>query len=911
MDNNNFLKSLSKSLIDDVRKIMEAKTHTVPATDKEKKLAALAEPKDKITHADVLKGRGVTREEVEQVDELSTDTMRSYMDKASDARGHRNLSTKKVDNRYAGVRKASSKLAKEEVEVLDEATAKIVAHLQKRYGDNIRKSHVMSAANDFGVGYTGLAHAVRKKLGVIRLKEEIDADLEAELKATRVTKKSMSDAKKTRERANGMKEEVELDEASKPGYFRVSIPNKATKYHNADNAMHARELAQKSYDNPPAEVAARRADTHKGLDFSKASVRRLGDKVNLKSKFSKEEVEQVDEISKATMGRYINKAKDSIDLTSYRSGIKDGTAISSSTPYKSNNPLEKKLTKRHKGIETAVKKLTKEDAEQIDELSKKTLGSYVKKAKDQMSRSDQIAGIELGRRSDAGARVGNLERKHNKRASKRYFGIDKAVDKLTKEEAEQIDELSKKTLGSYVKKASGAERPKNPMNPKSVPITTIAAYQGDSETGHFGKRFNQATYDKAERLRKNRETGIKTAVDKLTKEEIEMIEAKLAGVAPGSMEGDAHMCATKVFHKEWNEGTPIKTMHADPDAEGLIEWYDVMFDHGIERVMTEDMEVLQAESHMHSKKKMKEEVELDEGSYKDNPRHMGTIGPITTDAERRERARKYREKKMKEGYVPTSDEPTASDKKTADKVRAMMAKEKMKEEVEQVDELSVVGLDKYHSKAYQSMFDKDSDKKTVAKRKKGMDMAYNKAGFGKAKVYASEEAEQVVEVSKNLMLKYLSANKKSDKAAQEKGDYSKSDKRMRGTDVAVRKYTASNNKYVRVPATEETKLDEAKRGRPAKNAPVGQDEEPAALGYQLRKATSINKPVHFMNGERKEVSTNHVERFNDHMGARKSSQEKAAFQTRAHKSHAEFVKAVSEPFPKASRDTGEIVRYRH
>jgi hypothetical protein len=108
-----------------------------------------------------------------------------------------------------------------------------------------------------------------------------------------------------------------------------------------------------------------------------------------------------------------------------------------------------------------------------------------------------------------------------------------------------------------------------------------------------------------------RHKGIETAVSKLTKEEIEMIEAKMAGVAPGSMEGDKHMCATKVFHKEWNEGTPIKTMHADPDADGLIEWYDVMFDHGIERVMTEDMEILQAESHMHSKKKMKEETAVD------------------------------------------------------------------------------------------------------------------------------------------------------------------------------------------------------------------------------------------------------------------------------------------------------------
>jgi hypothetical protein len=72
-----------------------------------------------------------------------------------------------------------------------------------------------------------------------------------------------------------------------------------------------------------------------------------------------------------------------------------------------------------------------------------------------------------------------------------------------------------------------------------------------------------------------------------------------------------------------------------------------------------------------------------------------------------------------------------------------------------------------------------------------------------------EEVEAIDELSKDAMLKYLSANKKSDKAAQEKGDFSKSDKRMRGTDVAVRKYTATNNKYVRVPATEEVELDES------------------------------------------------------------------------------------------------------
>jgi hypothetical protein len=54
-------------------------------------------------------------------------------------------------------------------------------------------------------------------------------------------------------------------------------------------------------------------------------------------------------------GRYVKKAAASIDLTAWRQGHKEAGA---GNPSKQ---LEKKLTKRHKGIETAVKKLTKED----------------------------------------------------------------------------------------------------------------------------------------------------------------------------------------------------------------------------------------------------------------------------------------------------------------------------------------------------------------------------------------------------------------------------------------------------------------------------------------------------------------------------------------------------------------------
>jgi hypothetical protein len=50
---------------DSDEKSVKKKSHTVPKTEKEKKLAALASPKDKITHKDVLVGRGVVKEEVE------------------------------------------------------------------------------------------------------------------------------------------------------------------------------------------------------------------------------------------------------------------------------------------------------------------------------------------------------------------------------------------------------------------------------------------------------------------------------------------------------------------------------------------------------------------------------------------------------------------------------------------------------------------------------------------------------------------------------------------------------------------------------------------------------------------------------------------------------------------------------
>ena len=67
-----------------------------------------------------------------------------------------------------------------------------------------------------------------------------------------------------------------------------------------------------------------------------------------------------------------------------------------------------------------------------------------------------------------------------------------------------------------------------------------------------------------------------------------------------------HNCATHVYSEQWGDGTPVKTMHAEPDEAGNIAWYDVMFEHGIEtRVPIEELKVMKSEMHNHTKKEKK------------------------------------------------------------------------------------------------------------------------------------------------------------------------------------------------------------------------------------------------------------------------------------------------------------------
>lgn len=175
---------------------------------------------------------------------------------------------------------------------------------------------------------------------------------------------------------------------------------------------------------------------------------------------------------------------------------------------------EHKRRIRTSEYEMRSKEPVKEEIEQLDELSKKTMANYVGKAVKDKGMADRA----LGREDSIGRSISPILNKMNAKreaglkhdSAKRQKGINMAVSKLAKEETEQLDELSKKTLGSYIKKAADD-------------IGWQAADAG-KQLGAGGYKSNGWTkhLDKA----KQRIKGVAKATDRLTKEELELDEAR-------------------------------------------------------------------------------------------------------------------------------------------------------------------------------------------------------------------------------------------------------------------------------------------------------------------------------------------------------------------------------------------------
>lgn len=183
------------------------------------------------------------------------------------------------------------------------------------------------------------------------------------------------------------------------------------------------------------------------------------------------ESEDLDEVSKARLARYIRKASSDNADRSRQLGIDRANSDGSSNSYQKQSKAITKIAKRQNGINTAARKLATEEVEQIDEISAARVASYsIKALADRYKQNTKFndaqskkfkASRNLDRVKSAGKdpyespeshqeRIKRLEKRKNtadadsKKADKkvlnRTIGLARAGKRLANEEVEQIDD---------------------------------------------------------------------------------------------------------------------------------------------------------------------------------------------------------------------------------------------------------------------------------------------------------------------------------------------------------------------------------------------------------------------------------------------------------------------------------------
>jgi hypothetical protein len=203
----------------------------------------------------------------------------------------------------------------------------------------------------------------------------------------------------------------------------------------------------------------------------------------------KEESEQIDELSKDTLGNYVKRATNQAIVKSLANPKDDSDDM-------------KTIDKREKGVRLAVSKLTKEDQEFIHELNKSTLGSYVNaSARDAVHRTAKE--VETGRL--------------DKMADKRMKGIKLATKKLAKEETDQVEEGYYKDIDTNRKEDERLAAQKK----KDLPFTPDKPKAKVATAGKFGYGYSAARH-----LARQGMAG-------MTKEETEQVEEDIQKTSTG------------------------------------------------------------------------------------------------------------------------------------------------------------------------------------------------------------------------------------------------------------------------------------------------------------------------------------------------------------------------------------------
>jgi hypothetical protein len=291
-----------------------------------------------------------------------------------------------------------------------------------------------------------------KRINVKEEVEELDELTGRTMKS--YYKKADADSEYNSKKANQIRPElstVELDSKDKAPY---KFHSNETRKRNAGMAMAAKKLAaglRKEDAELDEDVGAEIADLIRKKNAASPIARKTIEAqiARLRAQRSKmnEETEELEELSEPTVRTYYNKAGEQGKKIADKMKMVGGD-------FSSDGSDTKTLKKRAAGRTMALKRRSgeikmSEESEQIDELSKKTLGSYVVKSlapssEKSVSNLASKGGYKLGQAHDDDYTAGEKE---DAKSVKRSLGVLTAVRKMTKES--RVQAIASKLTAQY------------------------------------------------------------------------------------------------------------------------------------------------------------------------------------------------------------------------------------------------------------------------------------------------------------------------------------------------------------------------------------------------------------------------------------------------------------------------------
>ena len=508
--------------------------------------------------------KAYTSEDAEQVDEVSSDTLRSYLDKSrqqnqkrvtrmADQPGHMSADKgemRKLRKRRKGSEAAASrldarkhnlepKLKREDVEKVDELKTSTL----KAYKNKARKDHSDAVEK----GYDAKSGKLRSDFEARRLKRKAGF--------TKAMNKIIARSEST-----------EMDEAMSPNGPAGLNPNfsgglKAAQDTPSYKAYQARVKADK-----------------KKRDAKIEKERETG----VRSKY-----EEVETNENAAMGQAVS-----------------GRRASSGTM--SNNYSTSREIDKRRGLtakQTYQQAKAKRDRTRVDSSS----GLSVKQNKDQ-NKSSAAKARELERLHSKGYKTAFEQTALERRAEKEKVQAVAAAKAAKADRNRRKARAALRTYRSEKRRADSLGEAKELFTAVAIKNGKVVDQLRDLERKEFkdAAKYLKSTNKGAKISFENKSGKVvqtegydsKQALADVRKQTEKNQKARLKQEKAAKKFVKKHDCATHVEHVEFGQGQPINGQHAAPDEDGNIAWYDVMFEHGVEKNMsTDDLTILMSEMH--------------------------------------------------------------------------------------------------------------------------------------------------------------------------------------------------------------------------------------------------------------------------------------------------------------------------